>query len=148
MHSSSEQVWQMLVFLGFGTVCGAVDAWRTVRNRQRKSSRFRRFWADCLFVVAATVLLFLLSLSAGAGQWRLIHLAFTAMGYGVSSAVCVPLFGAVQAILKAVYVRSYRFLQPFCSAVAHVFLFFCKKIGFFCKKGLRYKHVMMYNCNK
>lgn len=148
MHSSSEQVWQSLVFLGFGTICGAVAAWRSVRHRTSKPSLFRRFWSDVLFVLGATVLLFLTSLATTAGQLRMIYLVFSAAGYVVSHAVCFPFFGTVHSLSEAVCRRLGRLLHPFYATATRFLSFFCKKIRFFCKKGLRYKHVMMYNCDE
>ena len=148
MHSSAEQLRQIFVFLGFGSLVGIAAAWRTILATHRKPSAPRRFAGDCLFCIVTLLLLFLVSLAVSAGELRAVTVGFVLTGGSLSFYLFRPVFKQIFRASQALRRLVFRLFSPIGQMLCKIFSFFCKKIGFFCKKGLRYKYVMMYNRNK
>jgi len=145
MSSNADQARQILIFFGCGGVCGIVSALRRCIAAYTHPSPLRRFTGDCLFCVAALVIMFLVSLSVSAGELRMTTALIATVGYAVMKAASQPLlhliFRCIHRILSAVICLIRRLTRP----IAEIVRVFCKKLRFFCKKGLRYKYVMLYN---
>ncbi len=145
MSSNADQAWQIMVYMGCGGIFGVVAGIRQALTAYTKPSPVRRFAGDIVFCILAVIALFLVSLTASAGELRMTTVGFTVIGCVLLRAVSLPLFTAFFRHMRIVFSFSKRIGKRIVLPIARFVSFFCKKFRFFCKKGLRYKYVMMYN---
>ncbi len=145
MHSNAEQTFQLLVYMGCGGICGVVLALRRVIAAYTHPSVYRRFAGDCVFCLLAVIFMFLVALSVSAGELRMTTIGVTALGCVTMQAIWLPVFTAVFHHLGGIISVFRHLIKRTTLPITRFASFFCKKIRFFCKKGLRYKYVMMYN---
>ena len=144
MQSNQEQLWQVFACLGCGVWLGCgYDLLRAYRV-WRHCGKAVVFLQDLLFVLLATVCLFLFTLAVNGGELRPDILLSVLLGFWLCRRTAGRLFIAAARAAK-------RFAAPLARIGAEIGDFtanFGKKIAIFSKKGLRRLSLMLYNKNR
>ncbi len=141
MQSNLEQLWQIFACLGCGVWLGCgYDLLRAYRL-WRGCGKHIVFLQDTVYVLFATVCLFLFTLAVNGGELRPDILLSVMLGFWLCRRTAGRLF-----------IAATRAAKQFAAPLAHIGVQigdftanFTKKIMFFSKKGLRRLSLMLYN---
>lgn len=149
MQSNLEQLWHVFACLGCGVWFGlGYDVLRVYRLWHR-CSKGVIFLQDFLYILTATMCLFLFTLAVNGGELRPDIVAAVILGFLVFRHAGSPLVFTAARLIKHLFEPILRGAAQIGAQIGRFTANFIKKIAIFFKKGLHRISILLYNeCRK